>query len=336
MWGLAAFYLVRGEPLTGIKVSEECLQLSERLKDPTLLGYAHFLMGDLLLWLGNLSTARHHLEQGLAVYNPARDRPQAMRYGFDLELALYSFLGRVLWHLGFCEQARAHARKAVTAAQACGHAFGIAWAFAWAAAQYQLLGDAELCLDSADAAVAVATEQIIPFYRAHGMVLGGWALVKLGQRDEGLARLRAGIETYRSTGSRIEESHWQALLIDAYLETGRIQEGLSAVRAALDGVEETAIRYYEPELNRLQGAIFLEIDEVQSEICFRRAIDLARAQQAKSFELRSALSLACLWQRQGQHTEARDLLAPIWAWFTEGFDTTDLRKGKALLQAYGT
>ena len=126
----------------------------------------------------------------------------------------------------------AHADAALDAAQASRHAFSVAWALAWDAAQYQLLGDVRSCLGQAEAAIAVATEQIIPFYGAQGMVLAGWATVMEGDGEAGLARMRAGIDAYRSTGSVIEESHWRALLVDACLATNRVHEGLSVVRSA--------------------------------------------------------------------------------------------------------
>jgi class 3 adenylate cyclase/tetratricopeptide (TPR) repeat protein len=331
LWALAAFDLVRGEPLTGLDVARECLQVAQTLCQPTLIGYARFLMGNLLFWLGRFPAARLQLEQGLAIYDAARDRPEATRYGFDLGLALHSFLGRVLWHLGFYDQARAHAAAALDAAQASRHAFSVAWALAWDAAQYQLLGDARSCLGQAEAAIAVATEQIIPFYGAQGMVLAGWATVMEGDGEAGLARMRAGIDAYRSTGSVIEESHWQALLVDACLATNRVHEGLSVVRSALTSIEANSIRYYEPELNRLKGELLLELDDVQAEDSFRHAVDIARVQQAKMFELRATLSLARLLTMQGKHNEARDCVRPIIAAFGEEVEMADLRKAQQLL-----
>jgi predicted ATPase len=191
--------------------------------------------------------------------------------------------------------------------------------------------EADQTREVAEADLALSTEQPIPFYAAHAIVLQGWALVEQGQCEEGIVRLREGIDAYRATGSEIESSQWLALLAEACGKAGRIAEALEIIREALADVERTGIRYREAELNRLEGELRLGRDEERSEVCFQRAIVIASAQQAKSFELRAAFSLARLWQRRGQRTKARDLLAPVCDWFTEGFDTADLKEAKALL-----
>ena len=331
LFGVLACCLIRGDPRTALSVAKDCLQVAERRNDPLLIGIAHWLIGDSLLWLADLITARRHLENGLALCDPDRDRAEAARYGFDNRMACHSFLGRVLWHLGFPDQGVTHAEAAIAAARAAAHPFSEAFALSWAAALYQLRGEAELCRERAEAALTVANEQVIPFFGAHGMVLGGWAVIKQGQTEKGFARLRAGINAYHAIGAKIEEIHWLSLLADACHETGRIEEGLSILHEALGETEKTSIRYFEPELKRLEGELRRGHEDEQSEACFRRSIEIARAQQAKSFELRAALSLTRLWHDQGKSDEARDLLAPIYSWFTEGFDTADLKEAKALL-----
>jgi predicted ATPase len=327
---------VRGDPYRSLEVAEDALKFAERCSDPILLGIAHWLTGNALLWLADLDGARRHLEEGLAFCDPERDRAEAVRYGFDSGTACHSFLGRVLWHLGFPDQGLVHAEAAIAAARAAAHPYSEAWALAWAAALHQLRGEARLCRERAEAALTIATEQVMPFFVAHGMVLGGWTLVKEGQSEEGLAKLRDGIGAYRAIGARIEHPHWLALSADACRETGRIEEGLSILNEALSEVEETNIRCYEAELKRIEGELLLApggSDEIRAAASFREALAIARAQQAKSFELRAALSLARLWWRQGKSEAARDLLAPVYGWFTEGFDTADLREAKELLEA---
>jgi predicted ATPase len=201
----------------------------------------------------------------------------------------------------------------------------------WAAALHQLRREARRTRDVAEAALALATEQIIPFFAAQAMVLCGWALVEQGLCEEGIARLRDGVAAYRATGANLETPHWLALLGEAYGKAAQTEEALSVARDALAEVERTGIRYYEAELHRLDGEFRLSFNKAEAEACFHRAIAIARAQQAKSFELRAALSLARLWQRRGRRVEARDLLAPVYGWFTEGFDTADLKEAKALL-----
>jgi predicted ATPase len=166
------------------------------------------------------------------------------------------------------------------------------------------------------------------------MITCGWAIVEEGEAEEGLARLRTGLDAYRATGGKVWEARSLGLCADACLESGRIADGLSAVREALAGVEETEARYYEAELNRLEGELLLsskEPDESRAEASFRKAIAIAAGQEAKSWELRAATSLARLMARQGRREEARALLAPVHDWFTEGSDTADLKDAKALL-----
>jgi len=233
-----------------------------------------------------------------------------------------------------CAQAARNTDEAVTIAQTMSHPFSQAWALSWAAALRQLRREVGRVRGLADADLALSTEQVIPFFAAHAMVLRGWAFVEEGQSEEGIARLVEGIAAYRATGAEIEMSHWLALLAEAYGKAGQIAGGLRTVAEALALIERTDIRHYEAELNRIEGELRRRLDAAdaqQSEACFRRAIDIARAQQAKSLELRAARSLARLWGEQGRRVEARDLLAPVYGWFTEGFDTADLKEAKTLL-----
>jgi len=164
--------------------------------------------------------------------------------------------------------------------------------------------------------------------------LGGWAAVRQGQKEAGLEKIREGIDAFRATGSAVELSHWLGLLAEACRDTGRPAEGLRVVLEALKHVNETGIVYYEPELNRLKGELQLRCDArdaIAAENSFRRAIEIASKQGAKSWQLRAATSLAPLWARRGRWQEACDLLAPVHGGFTEGFDTADLKDAKTLL-----
>jgi predicted ATPase len=160
-------------------------------------------------------------------------------------------------------------------------------------------------------------------------------LVEQGRREEGIADLRSGVDAYHATGANLESPHWLALLAEACGKVGRIDDAQAALREARNLVAGTGIRYHEAELHRLEGEWLVGCDEQQSEGCFRRGMEIASAQQAKSFELRAALRLARLWQTQGRNTEARDLLAPLYGWFAEGFETRDLKEAKALLDELG-
>ena len=257
------------------------------------------------------------------------------RHAFNCASDCYAFLGRVLWLLGYPDQALQCSRRAVTIAEEISHPFSLAIALGWRAALHQLRREVPQTRVVAEAALALATEQIIPFFAAHSMALRGWALVEQGRHHEGIAQLRQGVEAYRATGADLESPHWLALLAEACGKAGEIEAGLGALATAFDLVAQTGIAYYEADLNRLGGKLRLARDPAGAsqlaERSFLHAIDIARAQQAKSWELRAATSLARLWGEQGRRTEAQELLAPVYSWFTEGFDTADLKEAKELL-----
>jgi predicted ATPase len=190
----------------------------------------------------------------------------------------------------------------------------------------------------AAAAMTLATEQEFALYVARGTVLHGWALAMQGQSEAGLAAMRQGLAADLATGSKSWQPYCLGLLAEAYGAGGHPAEGLTALAEALAVLDTTELRYYAAELYRLKGALLLQHavpDAAQAEACFHWALDVARQQQAKSFELRAATSLARLWQSQDKRQEAYDLLAPVYHWFTEGFDTADLQEAKALLADLG-
>ena len=190
-------------------------------------------------------------------------------------------------------------------------------------------------MDAADAALTLANEHIFPFLGAHATTLRGWALVQQGCGEEGIDAIRRGIDADRGTGANIEDSHWLALLAEACSKTGNAAEGLRVVAEALAHVARTGIPYYEAEVHRLDGELRLLCEPTAApaaEVCFQLALGIARRQQAKSWELRASISLARLWRDQGKVQQARELLAPVYGWFTEGFDTRDLKEAKALLE----
>jgi predicted ATPase len=327
-------YSVSGKIRIGRETAEQLLVVGERLHDPELLGYAHHAMGNTLLWFGELGAARIHLEKGIALYQPEWNRSLAFHFGFNCDSNCHFFLGRVLWHMGYPDHALACAERAVAIAAGVSHPISRAGALSWAAALHQLRGEVGRAREVAETDLVLTTEQMLPFFRSHAIVLRGWALVEQGQCEEGIAQLGEGLVAYRATGAELECSHWLALLAEAYRDNGQPEEGLRLITEALDHVAQTGIVYYEAELHRLDAELRLRLDtpdEQRAEASFRRALETARRQQAKSWELRAATSLARLWRERGRQTEARELLAPVYGWFTEGFDTADLKDAKALL-----
>jgi len=182
----------------------------------------------------------------------------------------------------------------------------------------------------------LATEQGFPFWKAHGSILRGWALAQQGQAQAGLAQCHQGLTAWRATGAEGLRPYFLALLADAHGVQGEPEEGLTALTEALTLVDTTGERWYEPELYRLKGALLLQQSPdnyAEAQHCFQNAMAIAQNQQANSWELRAATSLVRLWQQQGKRQAAYDLLAPIYGWFTEGFNTADLQDAKALLEA---
>jgi predicted ATPase len=288
-------------------------------------------MGAALLCSGDLVAARAHPEQGIALYDPEWGRPATSRHDFNCAENCHSLLSCVCWLLGYPEQALRHSEQAIAIAEDVSHPFSRGVALTWAAALHQLRGEPRRTQELAETSLALATEQVFPLLVARAMVFRGWALVEQEQSEEGMAQLRDGLVACRAT---LWASHFLGLLAEACRDTGRTEEGLRVIAEALDHVAQTGIVHHEPELRRLEGDLRLcqdPADAQNAEACFQRAVAIASRQQAKSWELRAATSLARLWRDQGKRTEARELLGPVYGWFTEGFDTPVLQEAKALL-----
>lgn len=204
LYGLAYAHLPPGDLRSARPLAEQLLDLAERAQDPELLAYAHFEMGCELLWPAELDAARKHLEQGIALYDPVWGVSATSRHGFNCASDCYAFLSRVLWLLGYPDQALRCSKHAIMIAEKVSHPFSHAVALGWTAALFQSRREVGRTRDAAETGLAVATEQILPFFAAHAMVLRGWALVEQGQCEEGIARLREGIDAYRATGANLE------------------------------------------------------------------------------------------------------------------------------------
>jgi predicted ATPase len=345
LWNLWLFYIARAEHQTAIELGEQCLQLAQRVQDETLLLEAHMALGISWFYLGNPVLACSHLEHTITLYDPEQHHVLAYRYGsLDPGILDFSFYALALWMRGYPTQARAHSAKALSLAQQLAHPFTLARTLHYDALLCQLRRDVQAVRDQADTAINVATAQRFALVQASGLIMRGWAMAVLEHSTEGLVQIRQGLDTYRSTGAEAQRPHLLTLLAEASGLLGQPEDGLTALEEALTLMEKTGERYYEAELHRQRGELLL-LREARShptqgsreqhapETCFQHALDVARHQQAKSLELRAAMSLARLWQRQGKRVEARVLLEEIYGWFTEGFDTADLQEAKALLDA---
>jgi TOMM system kinase/cyclase fusion protein len=335
--GLWVFYFVRAEYQTARELGERCLTLAQSLQDPSLLLEAHHTYWDTLVWLGEVVSARAHMEQGAALYDPQKHRSHAFLYEEDPGVCLLSVEALALWHLGYPDQALGSIHNALTLAREISHPYSLAMALALAALLHQCRREKQLTQERAEAVITLSTDQGFPLWAAWGTLVRGWVLTEQGQGEEGIAQLHQGLAAWRGVGAEYDRSRWLAMLAEAYGKVGQTEAGLTALAEALATAHRTGERWWEVELHRLKGELLLRragpTEEVEA--CFRQALEIARQQQAKSFELRAAMSLSRLWQRQGKRVEAHELLAPIYGWFTEGFDTADLQEAKALLEELG-
>jgi predicted ATPase/DNA-binding winged helix-turn-helix (wHTH) protein/class 3 adenylate cyclase len=333
--GLRNYYQVRAEYQTSRALGEQLLTLAQQAQDSAMLLVAHRALGTTLLLLGAAASAHMHLAQGMALYDPQRHRTSAFLYGEEAGMICFSRAAWTLWWLGYPEQGLARNDDAVILAQQSAHSFSLGFALTSAAVFHQCRREGRTARERAEAAIILATEQGFPFWRAFGLMLHGWALAHQGQAQEGLELIQQGLMSWRATGAEQLRPYFLALLADAYMAIGSPAAGLMAITEALTLVDNTGERWYEPELHRLKGELLLQQSadhHAEAQACFQQALDLARSLQAKSLELRAATSLARLWQQQGKCAEAYQLLAEVYGWFTEGFDTVDLQEAKALLE----
>jgi predicted ATPase len=333
--GLWRFYLVRPQLHTAREIGDTLLRLAQRTNDPALAVIAHYALGVTWFGLGALPATRQHLEAGIARYTPDQRRVPAFRIGQDPGVACRTHAALTLWLLGYPEQALTRLYEGLALAHELLHPFSLTYTRCWAAWVYQFRRDVQAVHEHAEAAVALATEQGFPLWEAWGTSLRGWALAMQGQGAAGMAQVRQGITAFRVTGTALFVSHFCTVLADVAAHLGHTADGLQALAEAHTLVEQHEDRWCEAEIARLRGVLLLQqpgTPQAAAEACFQQGLDIARRQQAKSWELRAAISLARLWQQQGKRAEAYELLAPIYGWFTEGFDTADLQEAKALLE----
>jgi predicted ATPase len=331
--GLRRFYLARAEPLRVREIGEQLLRLGESLQNPVALVEGHLALGIFLGDRGELTKARVHLDQGIAIYDRQQYRSLAFRHGRDPGVTSRYVSANFLWMLGYPSQAMQKSHEAINLARELGHAYSLVLAVSFAAELHQFRREVHAAQERAEAVIELSSEHGFAQYLARGTILRGWALVEQGQCEAGIGQMRQGIAAHRTTGAEVGR-RYLALLAEAYGKGGQAEEGLDVLAEALSAVEKTGQRAYEPELHRLRGELLLRQavpDAPQAEACFQQALAVARCQQAKSWELRAGMSLSRLWQQHGMKAEADALLAPIYGWFTEGFDTVDLQEAKALL-----
>jgi predicted ATPase len=331
--GLWNYYLVRAELQTAHALGEQILALAQQAQDTAILPAAHRALGTTLFWLGAVASAHTHLAQGITLYDTKHHRASAFLYGEDAGVTCRSYAAWTLWWLGYPDQGLAQSQQAVTLAQQIVHPFSLGYALFFAAMLHQFRREVHAVQEHAEATISLAQEQGFPYWRTQGAILRGWTLAHQGQGQAGIEQITQGLIAFRATGAELGP-YFLSLLAEAHRAIGQPETGLAVLAEALALVDKTGVRWGEPEMYRLKGELLLQLssdNQAEAESAFHHALDIARSQQAKSLELRAATSLARLWQGQGKRQEAYDLLAPVYNWFTEGFDTADLQDAKALL-----
>jgi len=330
---VANFVAFDGDALRELAMQFHALAEKQGATIPLMIG--NRLMGTSLLFTGEIARGRGHYDQAIALYDPAEHRPLAMRFGQDVAVAILSFRALALWVLGYPDAALADTERALKDAREIGQAVTLMYALTHVAKTYFHRGDYAFANAQADELVALADEKGALLWKYAGMIDKGYILAMTGKASNAIQIFSSAITGHRSTGSRIWVPLYSSYLARAYAELGQDEQARHSIDEAMAVVETTKERWCEAEINRIAGQIALMLpdqDGKKAEAYFERALTIARAQQAKSWELRAAMSMARLWRDQGEQRQAHDLLAPIYGWFTEGFDTLDLKEAKALLE----
>jgi class 3 adenylate cyclase/predicted ATPase len=351
--GLRTFYTLRGELRTACELGEQLLHMAQHAQKPELLCEAHYAFGVASFFAGAFARAGAHLADGLALCDLQPPRRQAALSVFHPGVAYGSYLAVTLWHQGYPDQARRQSAATLALAHELAHPFSQAAAVCLAALLQQYCRDVPLVRTHTAAAIALCQTHGFAQYLAQAQWAHGWAVAAQGRAEAGLAQMYQGLVADQATGAALTRPYALGRLAEIYAQHGQPEAGLPALVEGLAMIHGFGAYWYEAELHRLHGALLVQAGAKataepgtppaasrawpgeEAEAHLYRAWSIARHQEAKALELRAAMSLARLWQQQGKRAEARTLLAPIYNWFTEGFDTLDLQEARALLEALG-
>jgi predicted ATPase len=332
--GLWVSALVASNTEAQLSLAAQLMALAKKQSATVPLMIAHPIMGISLLATGNLMQARRHFDQAIALYAPAEHRPMLTRFSVDIGVLSLTYRSRIMWLLGYPEAALADAERALVDAREIGHAVTLMQLLATASLTHALRGSYATASAQVDELVALTDEKGALYWKAVGIMLQGKLFALTGRALDAVQTLTSGIATMRSTGATLTVPESLSFLAMGHAELDQFDDAWRCIREAITTVEATKDRQWEAEVHRMAGEIALNSPEpnaVKAQAYFERALAIAREQQAKSWELRAAMSMARLWRDQGKRDGARDLLAPVYGWFAEGFDTLDLKQAKELL-----
>jgi predicted ATPase len=335
LFGLSMYHLGRADYRTAQELGEQLLAEARRQNDAGLMLEAHRVLGSTLYYSGEFSAARAHLEQGIALYDPQQHRCHTELFGFDPGVVCHAIAAPALSILGYPDQAQQRIQTALTLAQATSHPHSLGAALNWTVELHQHSGEPQVGQEHAERSLAFSSDQGFSHWVAWAKQHRGWALAMQGRSKEGIAQLHQGRDMLQDLGLELAMTGVLGNIAEAYGHAGQPEAGLQAMAEALKLVEQTGERRYEASLYRIKGELLLGLSadrRTEAETCFHQALEVARRQQAKLLELHAATSLGRLWKEQGKRAKARELLAEIYGWFTEGFDTKYLKEAKALLE----
>jgi predicted ATPase len=329
---VASFVAFNGE--VARELAAQFLTLAEKQRTPDPLMVGHRITGITLLCTGEIAEGRAHLDRGIALYDPAEHRPLATRFGVDARVSLLSYRSWALWMLGYPKAALADVEEAFNDVREIGHAATLMYALtitSWTLIQCASYATA---INKLNEVIALADKKGTLYWKTQGMLMRAWHLAVTGQASDAVHISNSALTEWRSLGSKLFMPLHLAGLARALAELGQFDDAWRSISEAMTAMETTKEKWCEAEVHRIAGEIALKSpapDAAKAEAYFERALAVARKQQAKSLELRAAMSMARLWRDQGKRQQAHDLLAPVYGWFTEGFDTLDLKEAKALL-----
>jgi predicted ATPase len=320
------------------ELATEFLTLAEKQKATIPLMIGHRLMGSSLLFTGDIVESRASFDRAVAHYDPDKHRPLATRFGQDIRVSALTYRALCLWVLGYPEAALADTERALQEARSIGQATTLMFTLYHGDMVHIFCGDYAATIARGHERIALAEEKGALYWKSLVMATQGVVFVGTARTSQGIGLLTAGITDCRSTGTMIYVPLFLSYLANAHAEAGQSDDAWRYIGEATTAVERTKENVWKAEIHRMAGEIALKSSEpytANAQTYFERALDVARKQQAKSWELRAAMSMARLWRDQGKRDEARDLLAPVYGWFTEGFETRDLKEARALLDELG-
>jgi predicted ATPase len=334
LFGVYLFELGRAHHQRGIDVAEEILKQAQHVQDSGANIAGQLALAVSLVHIGQQSLARQNFERLIGLYDPQIHQSLALRYGLEFGTAASAYCAWALWLLGYPDQALDHGRQTLALLEQIKHPYSESRCLYWNAVLHAFREEWPIVHERAASAMKSADEHGFELVLAAGQIMQGAATAAIGQRSVGLQQIRDGLDAYQATGGLFQRTYYLAMLAQTLNEEGLPEEGIEVLQDAADLVETTGERYYQAEIYRLKGELLLSASpraSIEAEACYQQALDVARHQEARSLELRAATSLARLWREQDKQREAQELLAQTYDWFTEGFDTTDLKDARALL-----